>query len=873
MFRVLLIALLFAMPVFADNVFMNNTTSETNMCVVSVTGQSQSNSAALPTATWSPVTYNCAAGTYLPADGVACATCPAGYYCDGGDYEYNELNATGLNACPSARPSSHAGATSQNACYTPCPSDKIDAGLDGTNCQTPKFTVTTTNLSANTEFKFYMSASGTFYIDCGDGGTLSGTGVTNQTITRTTTTEDLYTCTYTTAGTKTIRFSGTATGYSTTVGEAWTVAAIRFGGSSDVTPTLIAAINGSLGQIFPSFASYNTPRFSYTFRDASNITSIPENLFSGINHINRFMFFDTFRNASNITSIPENLFWGFSGITDHLFFATFAGCTSLTSIPAKLFKNISGSSNDVFVAVFSECTSLTSIPGELFSGISGGSNFMFSGAFQGCTSLTSIPDGLFKGITNSARSMFSGAFTGCTRLSGYIPPSLFAGLIANGSPYNTEETGYYRMMDSIFYNTGSLATTCPSGMTQYITGYEDYWSGHVSCVDANLTCSAGNYLPAHGYECVACPAGSYCVGGQYTYNATTDQGINACAANYTSPTGASSCSPAIYNINYVLNGGNSLPSGFTQLEYLEATDTQYIDTGIAPTNNTGFVIDFQYTNSMDREQIIIGSFDPNFLIDRYNGNFAYAYRGYQGLDESFQMSADALVARTKMELNWKNDGMFRFGDIVRQIPANTFSNSRPMRIFDCNGLSRDGYGIISARVFNVKISNNTTIVRNMIPARRDSDGELGMYDMVSGNFFTNSGTGTFTAGPDTTVMPTNTYTYGTGLTENIVPIRAHSTFVGWCDNAALTSNCATPKTIGTTATGDKTFYAKYLCDTGYSTNVSNTACNANTITVNWDDGNGGYISNTCTYGGDLTTPSTAPTKRGHIFTGWSFNLN
>jgi len=50
-------------------------------------------------------------------------------------------------------------------------------------------------------------------------------------------------------------------------------------------------------------------------------------------------------------------------------------------------------------------------------------------------------------------------------------------------------------------------------------------------------------------------------------------------------------------------------------------------------------------------------------------------------------------------------------------------------------------------------------------------------------------------------------------------------------------------------------------------------CAANTITLNW----GGYGANndqsqqtTCTYGGTIDTPTTAPTKRGHTFTGWRF---
>jgi len=53
-------------------------------------------------------------------------------------------------------------------------------------------------------------------------------------------------------------------------------------------------------------------------------------------------------------------------------------------------------------------------------------------------------------------------------------------------------------------------------------------------------------------------------------------------------------------------------------------------------------------------------------------------------------------------------------------------------------------------------------------------------------------------------------------------------------------------------------------------------CLPNEITVNW----GGYGANNnqsqqtqCTYGGDVTTPTTAPTKRGYTFGGWTFTLN
>ena len=545
MIRLLLFVLLFTLPAMADN-FSNNQ-SGVSSCTIDIVGSSSTPITA--TANYSPITYNCAAGTYLPADATECATCLAGYYCGGGNYAFNELNASGLNACPGARPSSNPGNTSQNNCYTPCASDKIDAGLDGTNCQTPKFTITTTNVNAGTEFNFYISASGTFYVDCGAGGTLSGTGVTNNTITRNDTTEALYTCTYSTAGTKNIRMAGLATGYNTA--QINGAASIRFGygagGPDSSTPTLVASISGSIGQIMQTLGDSDgqQPRFTWTFAE-TNITSIPASLFSGVTGSISYMFNGVFYSVLGITSIPENLFVNINSPSYALFHYAFCG-SGITSIPENLFANISGHAASLFDKTFNSCALLTSIPAGLFRTISGTADNMFRLTFSG-TGITSIPAELFSGVNGNgvAGEMFYRTFTNCESLTGYIPPQLFAGLIANGSPYDSRGDG---MMSNIFYNTG-LATTCPSGMTQYITGYEDYWSGKVSCVDANLTCSAGNYLPAHGYACTQCTANNYCVGGTYPYSATESHGITPCDTGYSSAAGASSCTPNTINIQW-----------------------------------------------------------------------------------------------------------------------------------------------------------------------------------------------------------------------------------------------------------------------------------------------------------------------------------
>ena len=61
------------------------------------------------------------------------------------------------------------------------------------------------------------------------------------------------------------------------------------------------------------------------------------------------------------------------------------------------------------------------------------------------------------------------------------------------------------------------------------------------------TCSPGYYLPANVDSCTICPADNYCIGGTYTFNETTNQGIEQCA-NGRAPIGSSICYEHILHI-------------------------------------------------------------------------------------------------------------------------------------------------------------------------------------------------------------------------------------------------------------------------------------------------------------------------------------
>ena len=55
-------------------------------------------------------------------------------------------------------------------------------------------------------------------------------------------------------------------------------------------------------------------------------------------------------------------------------------------------------------------------------------------------------------------------------------------------------------------------------------------------------------------------------------------------------------------------------------------------------------------------------------------------------------------------------------------------------------------GGLAAKLYSCKIYTGATLTRDFVPCKNPS-GQAGLYDLVSGAFYGNAGTGTFTAGP------------------------------------------------------------------------------------------------------------------------------
>ena len=187
-----------------------------------------------------------------------------------------------------------------------------------------------------------------------------------------------------------------------------------------------------------------------------------------------------------------------------------------------------------------------------------------------------------------------------------------------------------------------------------------------------------------------------------------------------------------------------IPREYTQIEYIESSGTQWINTGIV-SNGIGLKTEakLQLTTNTSEDHAIIGR-SGRAGYEVYFSNRKYIGAYHQDRQES-RVYIDYLPG-TLYTINSEmtNTGIYQNVNGLSDIYTGDMSTFGPADILLFRHNNRyKAY----AKVYYVKIWNNGLLVRNFIPARRNSDGEIGMYDTVSNTFFTNSGTGEFIGGP------------------------------------------------------------------------------------------------------------------------------
>ena len=201
----------------------------------------------------------------------------------------------------------------------------------------------------------------------------------------------------------------------------------------------------------------------------------------------------------------------------------------------------------------------------------------------------------------------------------------------------------------------------------------------------------------------------------------------------------------LYNSEY----GMFLPDDYIYLDYIESSGAQYIDTGVKANQNTRIEIEFEITGNETGYGAIFGA-RTNSSSNCFDA-FTKCGNGKIGVQIGNSGSKNCNTSQSLnvvYNLKASNGNITVNGDSANFTPVSDFETPLNVRIFDiANGsTSSSGTGnrILIGKVYKFKMYDGQIIVRNMLPSKQKSNNVIGMYDMVSRQFFTNAGSGSFT---------------------------------------------------------------------------------------------------------------------------------
>lgn len=194
-----------------------------------------------------------------------------------------------------------------------------------------------------------------------------------------------------------------------------------------------------------------------------------------------------------------------------------------------------------------------------------------------------------------------------------------------------------------------------------------------------------------------------------------------------------------------------LPSAYQEVEYIESTGTQYIDTGMKFKQNNSVEIEIQGLENTSAK--IFGSRSSatsnNFsiLTGLVGGTLSLVtdFQNYQNNRLSVNIT-NALSDKYTIKIN---NSKMCINETEQAISTYTnFTTPGNVYIFSASGTYPAGYVNVSTKLYSCKMWTGTTLVRNFVPCYRKSDNVIGLYDTVNNTFYTNAGTGDFSKGND-----------------------------------------------------------------------------------------------------------------------------
>lgn len=190
---------------------------------------------------------------------------------------------------------------------------------------------------------------------------------------------------------------------------------------------------------------------------------------------------------------------------------------------------------------------------------------------------------------------------------------------------------------------------------------------------------------------------------------------------------------------------SDLPSGYTKLNYLESTGTQYINTGLI-INNHNVEIKFIRGGAATKEQVLFGgrsapftfgSEDFSIWTNNSGDMIGFHYAGYDSHYIKYDLVTAPVILKNK-------DGKFYANDeLLIKIPNEKMSNSKSAFLFGLNNVGKLDERTFIGKIYYLKVwDKNDNLIMYLQPYL-DKNGTPCMFDTVSRKPLYNEGTGEF----------------------------------------------------------------------------------------------------------------------------------
>ena len=197
--------------------------------------------------------------------------------------------------------------------------------------------------------------------------------------------------------------------------------------------------------------------------------------------------------------------------------------------------------------------------------------------------------------------------------------------------------------------------------------------------------------------------------------------------------------------------GGRLPEGYTAVNYLQSSGTQWIEMGVAPNQNTKAVLKIKINNfnglhgsSLIGSRTDVNSNDQFFTYLDVYGSTRFLFRmdgqtqaiSWTGLTEDKIYTVTLSGTEMKAELE---DGTTVFS---KTFSVHDFTSTVTMALFRAKGVGSDYF---QGRIYSCKHYSGDELIQDFQPCL-NTNGVPCMFDLVSQKPFYNVGTGSFTWG-------------------------------------------------------------------------------------------------------------------------------